>query len=199
MSADSNQYQLATVNEMAKNASFSSKIEFAINGDFFYWTGKPWGPFIRDKQILHLQFFDTWHSYFGISADGTYQIGGNLNFTANLDTYVEVLGGVEKLVSNYSMQSHANSEKHPRTAIAFNDQYFYVLVVDGRKPEHSIGMSLRELSELFFSLKAKDALNLDGGGSSTLVRKDAGGFKEINVYSDAQVRAVANGLALVVE
>ncbi len=59
---------------------------------------------------------------------------------------------------------------NPRTVIAFNDQYIYFLVVDGRDPLHSVGMTIKELA-----LFARDILGstwgvaLDGGGSSTMV------------------------------
>jgi hypothetical protein len=60
--------------------------------------------------------------------------------------------------------------RHPRTAILFNDQYIFYLVVDGRDVQHSIGMSIHELAVF-----ARDTLGAtwgvaqDGGGSSTMV------------------------------
>ena len=60
--------------------------------------------------------------------------------------------------------------RHPRTAIGWNaDQSkVWLVVVDGRQ-DHSVGMSLQELSQLFIDIGATEALNLDGGGSSALV------------------------------
>lgn len=61
-------------------------------------------------------------------------------------------------------------ERNPRTAILYNDQYIYYLVVDGRDRYHSVGMSIPELA-----LFARDTLGAtwgvaqDGGGSSTMV------------------------------
>jgi hypothetical protein len=62
------------------------------------------------------------------------------------------------------------TERHPRTAIAYNDQYIYFVVVDGRDSEHSLGMSIHELA-LFTrnTLGATWGVAQDGGGSSTLV------------------------------
>jgi hypothetical protein len=58
---------------------------------------------------------------------------------------------------------------HPRTAAGRTaDGALLLLVVDGRQPE-SRGVSLEELAALMRDLGAVDALNLDGGGSSTLV------------------------------
>lgn len=62
------------------------------------------------------------------------------------------------------------TEREPRTAIVFNGQYIFFLVVDGRDIHHSIGMTIHELA-----LFARDTLGAtwgvaqDGGGSSTMV------------------------------
>jgi hypothetical protein len=62
------------------------------------------------------------------------------------------------------------TERNPRTAIVFNNQYIFFLVVDGRDVHHSVGMTIHELA-----LFARDTLGAtwgvaqDGGGSSTMV------------------------------
>jgi hypothetical protein len=62
------------------------------------------------------------------------------------------------------------TQRHPRTAIAYNDDYIFFIVVDGRDPELSIGMTINELA-LFTrdTLEATWGVNQDGGGSSTMV------------------------------
>jgi len=57
--------------------------------------------------------------------------------------------------------------RHPRSAMGWNDKYFYFVQADGRQPRYSMGMSLIELSDYFLSLKCDQAINLDGGGSCT--------------------------------
>lgn len=60
--------------------------------------------------------------------------------------------------------------RHPRTAVAYNDEYIYFIVVDGRNPGYSRGMTIFELA--FFSKYVLDAtfgIAQDGGGSSTMV------------------------------
>ena len=61
--------------------------------------------------------------------------------------------------------------RHPRTALGrTRDGQLVWVVVDGRyKDRRSVGMSIAELTQLMGSLGCVDALNLDGGGSSTLV------------------------------
>jgi hypothetical protein len=62
------------------------------------------------------------------------------------------------------------TKRHPRTAIAYNDQYIFFLVVDGRDSQHSIGMTIHQLA-LFTrdTLGATMGVAQDGGGSSTMV------------------------------
>jgi exopolysaccharide biosynthesis protein len=74
------------------------------------------------------------------------------------------------------------NDGHPRTAIARLASGALLLVtVDGRQPGESIGMPLTTLAELLIELGAVEAMNLDGGGSTTMVVQD----KIVNRPSDA--------------
>lgn len=59
--------------------------------------------------------------------------------------------------------------RHPRTAMGISEdgKTAWIVVVDGRQ-SHSEGANLQELTDLFVELGASSAINLDGGGSSTL-------------------------------
>lgn len=60
--------------------------------------------------------------------------------------------------------------RHPRTAVGVRADGTLILVaVDGRRPAESVGMSLPELTDLMLELGCVSALNLDGGGSTTMV------------------------------
>lgn len=62
------------------------------------------------------------------------------------------------------------SDRHPRTAIArLKDGRILLATVDGRQPGVSAGMSLPELASLLLEFGAAEAINLDGGGSTTMV------------------------------
>jgi len=62
------------------------------------------------------------------------------------------------------------SQRQPMTAIAFNQNYVYFIVIDGRNPGVSRGMSNYEIARFARdTLQATDAATLDGGGSSTMV------------------------------
>ena len=58
--------------------------------------------------------------------------------------------------------------RHPRTAVALDDDYIFFVVVDGRSAQ-SIGMNMTELGNFCRDyLGAVEGVNKDGGGSSTL-------------------------------
>ena len=60
--------------------------------------------------------------------------------------------------------------RHPRTLIGVDDRGFiWLAAIDGRQPDRSIGMNFAELETLCDRLHLTDALNLDGGGSTTMV------------------------------
>ncbi len=72
--------------------------------------------------------------------------------------------------------------RHPRTAIGrMTDGRLLLVAVDGRQIGVSHGMTLQELAELMKTLGATDAMNLDGGGSTTMVLQGA----IVNKPSDA--------------
>jgi hypothetical protein len=83
--------------------------------------------------------------------------------------------------------------REPRTAVAYNDNYIYFIVVDGRS-SISIGMTMEELGNFCLNyLGATDGMNMDGGGSSTMW---VNGLVK-NSPSDGAERAVANGLMMI--
>jgi Phosphodiester glycosidase len=60
--------------------------------------------------------------------------------------------------------------RHPRTMFGIDrDGYAWLVTVDGRQPDSSAGMTLVELQRLAKRIGLTDALNLDGGGSTTMV------------------------------
>jgi exopolysaccharide biosynthesis protein len=75
------------------------------------------------------------------------------------------------------------------------------MVVDGRKPGIAIGMNYEELAAEMIRLGCRDALNLDGGGSSVMAVRDAatGGMKILNAPTDGRERAVADVLGISVD
>ena len=93
--------------------------------------------------------------------------------------------------------------RHPRTMVGLAAQGRRVLLVtvDGRQAGYSAGMTLKESARLMLDLGATEALNLDGGGSTTMVvqRNEPAGPRLViaNRPSDpAGERPVGNALAV---
>ncbi len=75
----------------------------------------------------------------------------------------------------------------------------WLVVVDGRNPAHSIGLTRPELGELFLALGARSALAFDSGGSSEIVVRPPGELHAIvaNQPSDGRERRIADALLVV--
>ena len=90
----------------------------------------------------------------------------------------DIIAGVPQLIKDGKIDIPWEKEKtsksfvetkHPRTAVAkLKDGKFLMITVDGRQPNHSVGVGLQELAEMLLDLGAMDAMNLDGGGSTTM-------------------------------
>ncbi|MDZ5621989.1 phosphodiester glycosidase family protein [Nocardioides sp. HM23] len=91
-----------------------------------------------------------------------------------------------------------DGEMHPRTAVGVDrdTKELIFLVVDGRQ-DFSRGFTMVELGRMMMRLGAEDALNLDGGGSTTLAAVRNGDLRVINSPSDGAQRPVPNGLEVV--
>jgi hypothetical protein len=95
---------------------------------------------------------------------------------------------------------------HPRTALGLDqaEQTLIVVIVDGRQPGYSEGVSIPELAEIMLEYGAYTALNLDGGGSSALVIEGEDGRPEvlnspIHTRIPGRERPVANHLGIYVQ
>lgn len=81
----------------------------------------------------------------------------------------------------------------PRSAIGIDEGgKLYLIAVDGRNNGYSVGLTLIELAELLKKLNLKEAINLDGGGSTTLVANG----KVINNLSEHHERRISSALLI---
>ena len=90
---------------------------------------------------------------------------------------------------------------NPRTAAGFaaNGRRLLLVVIDGRQSGYSVGTTTRETAMLLRDLGAREAVNLDGGGSTAMVVRDTktGQVRLVNKPSDAAgERPVADALAV---
>lgn len=121
---------------------------------------------------------------------------------------VDAVGGFPMLLEGGALSpaldapnvQNLSKARHPRTAVgvARGGNRMLLVVVDGRRPGYSVGMTLPELAELMQELGATEAINLDGGGSTTMAVRGDGNVRVVNRPSDPQgERPVANALAVV--
>ena len=108
------------------------------------------------------------------------------------------ISGNHFLVHDGIIRAVDDSEMHPRTAVGVDADTGEVLllVIDGRS-SRSRGYTMVELANLMVDLGADEAVNLDGGGSSTMVGKNRRGTTAVlNTPSDGFQRWVANAIAI---
>ena len=86
----------------------------------------------------------------------------------------QAVAGFGGLIRRGEILSRPSDALHPRTAVGVDrdGRWLSLVVVDGRQPQYSEGMSERELAELLAELGCSDAVNLDGGGSSIMMLED---------------------------
>jgi hypothetical protein len=92
----------------------------------------------------------------------------------------------------------AGSRAHPRTNVGITpDGHVLMVTIDGRQPGYSIGVTLAEAGRLMLSLGARQAFNMDGGGSTMMGRRllSSGEFVVINRPSDGRERLATQALA----
>lgn len=108
------------------------------------------------------------------------------------------ISGNNYLVHDGIIRAIDDSTLHPRTAVGVDDDTGEVLllVVDGRS-SRSRGYTMVELANLMIDLGADEAINLDGGGSSTMVARNRQGRRTVvNTPSDGFQRWVANAISV---
>ncbi|WP_113662321.1 phosphodiester glycosidase family protein [Pedobacter nanyangensis] len=190
-------YAMQSIPDMVKVNTFSGyKIVGAVNSDFFNTsTGEPRSIVILNKQAVRTTL-PTIRSYFGINESGAPIIGDYSVFSTQQTTIVDALGGYHRLIKQNFPIAQTDLSVHPRTAVGFTaNKIVYFLVADGRNPSYSNGLTLADVTAIMKALEVKEAINLDGGGSSTFVVNKTQ-ISVSNQPSDGSPRKVANGWAI---
>ena len=161
-----------TTSDMAEN----NNAVLAINGD--YYGARQSGYVIRNSKLYR----DTSGNRDAL----VIQKNGEFKFVSESETSASELlqdGALQAfsfgpvLLNNGEISVGENDEvgmamaSNPRTAIGYLGNNHYVFVVSDGRTSESAGLSLYELASFMKELGVKDAYNLDGGGSSTMVFK----------------------------
>ena len=177
----------------------------SINGDGYnMYTGEPGGLLVMDG-------FE-WHpcdgsGFFAILADGTARIGSQAEYNALKaeDKVKEAIGAfgttlVKDGKINVTATSDYYTDRASRTAVGITKTGKVVfLVIDGRQGEFSCGASAIEIAQIMLDAGCYQAVNLDGGGSSTYVARPEGEteLRVVSSPSDGAARSVATSLLMV--
>ena len=177
----------------------------AFNADFFHINNpaviQPQGVTIKDGEQLSPYYEGDNPNracFFGIKNDGTAVIGEKALFDTVKGSLDQAVGGGPWLVKEGEVQEVTDT-RHPRTAVGIKEDGSILLVVADGRSDISAGLSFEELAQYMKELGAVEALNLDGGGSSTAVVKnpDTYALEVKNVPSDGTERPVGNTLLVV--
>lgn len=179
------------------------KVLAATNGD--YWdingeypaTGTPLGVVYMNGTKVK-DYDRTSHFFFSILKNKTAIIGDYTDYNALTKSDINyALGGRFYLVrkkDEYLPTGTTDTGLNPRTtAGTLSPTKLIYTVIDGREVGHSAGFTLTDIAKLYRALGVTDAINMDGGGSTTLVTKNADDtYSVVNNPSDGSPRSVAN-------
>jgi exopolysaccharide biosynthesis protein len=197
-----------------------------INGSFFAWDA-PWKSVsylrINDRELAPNRLNDRGLSSFHQSGCIAVSEKGRLSIHKVPDTLMkqrethgweQTLTGEDVLSSGPVLRIQGQDEplltnnfnlaRHPRTAVGIRKGGRVILVVVDGRAQEAAGMTMEELQHIMRWLRSWDAINLDGGGSSTMcVRKNLRHpVQTVNYPSDNRVfdhqgdRKVANALVV---
>ena len=193
-------------------------VQVAINGDGFspWWSRSPadYYPHTGDA-VAPLGFAASQGDdyYQGVELDEgekpTLYISRRNAFTFNDKpnrVYNAISGDRMLVLQGQPVQGLDDSELDPRTAIGSNKngRYLYLVVVDGRQPFYSAGITFADLAQLLVAQGAYVAMSLDGGGSSTMVIEGGNGEplilnSPIDNYIPGRERPVANHFGVFIQ
>lgn len=110
------------------------------------------------------------------------------------------MGGGSIILNNgVPMQTNiVNKGRHPRTGIGVTSDYSKIMIITADGRNGYAGFGQKEFGELFKSLGCYNAINLDGGGSTTLVKKTKAMDKAevVNKPSGGSLRSVVSGVGV---
>ncbi|MBV8198772.1 MAG: phosphodiester glycosidase family protein [Candidatus Eremiobacteraeota bacterium] len=143
------------------------------------------------------------YSYVNVPAiDAVVTVTGDLQ-PFGLDSLAAAIGGGALILHDGTWYDDRdapyraeNEKRMPCSGAAIGNGMLYLIEVDGRQPDVSVGVTRREFSALMRSLGADEGLLFDGGGSSTIVARRLGEDEAgvLNSPSDGRERPVADGI-----
>lgn len=123
-----------------------------------------------------------------LAGNGYSAIGGGPQLLRDAEVAVRAREeGFERILYTFGLR------RNPRTLAGVTDDgRLLLVVVDGRQPDWSVGATFEESARILQSLGARDGLNLDGGGSSTMVIRG----EVVNRPSEGKPRAIGDAIVI---
>jgi hypothetical protein len=104
------------------------------------------------------------------------------------------IGGGPAIVRDGKIIDRTDAKvRHPRSAIGWNKDFVFLIEVDGRQRDLSVGMTVREFANYLVRMGCTDAMNLDGGGSATCWVYG----QIMNSPSEGEERGMGNAIVIV--
>ncbi|WP_066831238.1 phosphodiester glycosidase family protein [Rufibacter ruber] len=197
-------FAMQTIPDMVKYIDKAGRrVVAAVNSDFFNTsTGEPRSLVFINGKAVKTAIQAGGRGYFGVDKQGNPLIGNLETYDAQKDNLLHALGGHHRLLNNYQVVSQTDVSIEPRTAVGYTeDKVVYFVMIDGRRFDYANGSTIENMGRFLLALGAKEALNLDGGGSNTFLIKHplADVWQVRNWSSDGKPRAVANGWTIVAD
>ncbi len=125
----------------------------------------------------------------------------DIKSSVDLNNVKYAISGSVKIIENGQVVNRGvpNTGIHPRTAVGISKdkKHIILVVVDGRN-DNSVGLNHDDLATIMLDYGSYDAINFDGGGSTTMaVKKQAETLKVINTVSDGAQRKIINGIGVI--
>jgi hypothetical protein len=190
-------------------------LQLAINASYFhpFYEKNPWDYYPRKGDPVRVlgQSISNGNTYsppapgWSILCISEQQQAQIVQDTCPSGTLQAVAGAqilLEKGKSIIKEDANKPLELHPRTAVAIDEkgEKLWLIIIDGRQPFYSEGVTLNELKNMAMELGAYSVLNLDGGGSTTAVVESCCGSHLLNSPIHTKIpmrqRPVANHLGI---
>ena len=144
-------------------------------------------------------------AFFAILDDGSAVIASKDEYSEYKDQIKEGIQGFGAVLVkdgkiNVTKTANYTASRASRTAIGIKeDGSVVMMVLDGRQLPFSAGGAMEEIAQIMLDAGCVDAVNLDGGGSTTYMSKPAGSdeIKVVNRPSDGYARSVSTSLVVV--
>lgn len=166
---DTDEWKMETVSKQAQAIEKTRGLTVvgAVNGAGFNTkTGEPSGLLLMNGKICHPY---TGGPYLATLTDGRIVLRDTNDFS-DVREAVSAMGGW--IVKDGKDLTGDDATTHPRTAVGVKEDGTVVfLVADGRQKPYSCGMTMKELANALIALGCVDAVNMDGGASSTLISR----------------------------